>query len=250
LTFIAVGFAETYFVVQTIAIVFALVVPALLKSYAIHNRKNYFALLTAGLAGSLAGGLVLFVAPGKKVRQGAFPSPPALPELLSISLRGLREFFELVVLAPDKWFIWMGLILCGFIFGLQAFQQRERSSASHLFTLVWLPIVGFVLLLACWVPMAWGTSLTLAHRTFIIPAYVLVCLTSCWAYIAGRACSNAYMLFQSRTPAVATILLLVGLLAFGIVAAGITREMWQHRASFVEYAQEWDEREQMIQLAK
>jgi hypothetical protein len=250
LAFIAVGFAETYFVVQTTAIIFAFVIPALLKRYVIPNRKNYFALLTAGLAGSLAGGLVMFVAPGNKVRQSAFPPPPAVPELLSISLRGLREFFELVVLAPGKWFIWVGLILCGFIFGLRVFQQREGSSAPHVLTLLWLPVAGFVLLLACWVPMAWGTSLTLAHRTFIIPAYILVCLTTSWAYIAGRACRKVYLLLRARTPVIATMLPLIGVLLFGIVAAGVTREMWQRRASFANYARRWDEREEMIQLAR
>ena len=241
LTFVAVGFAETYFVVQTIAIVFALVIPVIFKRYVIPNRKNYFAMLTAGLAGSLAGGLLMIVAPGNKIRQSGFPPPPALPDLLSISLRGLREFFELVVLAPDKWFIWLGLVLCGFIFGLQVFQGRERS--SHVLTLVWLPVVGFVLLLACWVPMAWGTSLTLAHRTFIIPTYLLVCLTTCWAYIGGRLCRNINL----RVPAVVTTLVL---LAFGIVAANSARELWQHRGTFADYAQRWDEREQLIQRAK
>ena len=251
LAFVAVGFAETYFVVQTPAIVIALIIPAFLKRYSVPNRKNYFMLLTAGLAGSLAGGLVMFVAPGNKIRQSAFPPPPAFADLLSISLRGLGEFFELVVLAPGKWFIWVGLILCGFIFGLHVFQQRERSSAQgHVLTLVWLPIVGFVLLLGCWMPMAWGTSLTLAHRTFIIPAYILVCVTTCWTYIAGGLCRNAYVRLRSRTPAVVTALPLVGLLAFGIIAASITREMWGRRGTFAEYAQRWYEREQMIQRAK
>ena len=73
LTFIAVGFAETYFVVQTSAIVIALAIPAFVKRYAVPNRKNYLALLSPGLAGSLAGGLVMFVAPGNKIRQSCQP---------------------------------------------------------------------------------------------------------------------------------------------------------------------------------
>ena len=250
LTFIAVGFAETYFAVQTAAIVFALVIPAVFKRYAPANRRNYFILLIAGLVGSLAGGLLMFVAPGNKFRQSAFPPPPALPELLSISLRGLHEFFELVVLAPGKWYIWVGLIICGFIFGLQVFQSREGSVRRDVWTLVWLPVVAFVLLLACWVPMAWGTSLTLAYRTFIIPAYVLVCLLTCWACIAGRVCRSAYVSFTHRTPVIATVLPLIVLLAFGILAANISREMWQLRSLFIGYARRWDEREQMIQRAK
>ena len=242
LTFIAVGFAETYFAVQTAAIVLALVIPAVFKIYAPANGRNYFLLLIAGLAGSLAGGLLMFVAPGNKFRQNPFPPPPAIPELLRISLRGMREFFELVVLAPGKWYIWVGLIFSGFIFGLQVFQRRESSERRDVWTLVWLPVVGFVLLLACWVPMAWGTSLTLGYRTFIIPAYVLVCLATCWAYIAGQRCRSA---FASFTPVV-----LIVLLAFGILAANIGREMWQQRSAFAGYARRWDEREQIIERAK
>jgi hypothetical protein len=248
-TFIAVGFAETYFAVQTAAIIFALVIPVVFKRYAPPNRRNYFVLLIAGLAGSLAGGLIMFVAPGNKFRQNAFPPPPAPPELLSISLRGLSDFFDLVVLAPGKRFIWAGLILCGFIFGLQVLRRREESSARHaVWTLLWLPVVGFVLVLACWVPMAWGTSLTLAYRTFIIPAYVAVCVVTCWAYIAGRACRG--VLFAHRTLALATALSLVGLLAFAVYAAKFTRDMWQLRPLFAGNARRWDEREQTIQRAR
>ena len=249
-TFIAVGFAETYFAVQTAAMVFALVIPVAFKRYAPPNRRSYFLLLIAGLAGSLAGGLLMFVAPGNKFRQSAFPPPPAIPELLSISLRGLNEFFDVVVLAPGKRYIWMGLICAGFIFGLQALQPREGSGRRDVWSLVWLPVVGFVLLLACWVPMAWGTSLTLAYRTFIIPAYVLVCLVICWSYIAGQLCRSAYVSFAQRIPAVASALPLIVLLAFGILAVNISREMWRQRSLFIGYARRWDEREQMIQRAK
>ncbi|HSE19392.1 MAG TPA: DUF6056 family protein [Pyrinomonadaceae bacterium] len=250
LAFVAVGFAETYFAVQTAAIIFALVITLVFKRYAPPNRRNYFVLLIAGLAGSLAGGLIMFVAPGNKFRQNAFPPPPAPPELLSISLRGLREFFDLVVFAPGKWFVWIGLILSGFIFGMRVLQRREETPTRDVWTLIWLPVVGFILVLACWVPMAWGTSLTLAYRTFIIPAYVAVCVVTCWAYIAGRVCRGAYASFAHRAAAFATVLPLVALLAFGVFAVKITREMWQLRPLFAGYARRWDEREQTIQRAR
>lgn len=253
LTFIAVGFAETYFALQTAAILFALIIPTAFRRYALTNKRNYFVLLIAGLFGSLAGGLVVVVAPGNSFRQSAFPPPPVLPELLSISFRGLREFFGLISVSSDNWCIWAGLILSGFIFGLQPFRRREENAVASppdVWMLIWLPLVGFVLLLACWVPMAWGTSLTLAYRTLIIPAYALVSLVICWAYIAGRVCRGFYVLFARRTPTVATALALVGLLAFGVFAAKLSREMWRLRPTFVAYAQRWDEREQMIQRAK
>jgi len=248
-TFIAVGFAETYFAVQTAALVFAFVIPVIFKRYAPPNKRNYFLLLIAGLVGSLAGGLVMFVAPGNKFRQNAFPTPPAIPELLSISFRGLNEFFELVIRA--KWFVWVGIIVCGFIFGLNVFQRRDESSARRdIWILLWLPVIGFVLVLACWVPMAWGTSLTLAYRTFIIPAYVMVCVVTCWSYLAGRLCRGAYALLAQRAATVAIALPLVALLAFGVFAATITREMWQQRTIFAGYARRFDEREQAIERAR
>jgi hypothetical protein len=252
LTFLAAGFAETYFALQTSAIVFALIIPAAFRRYALPNQKSYFALSTAGLIGSLAGGCVVFIAPGNNMRQGDF-TPPALPELLSISFRGIREFFELTFLAPGKWYVWVGLVLSGFILGLQVFRRREGSSVSRsrdVWMLLGLPVVGFVLLLACWLPMAWATALTLNYRTMIIPAYLLVSVVIWWAYIAGQVCRGGYVLFADRTPAVATVLPLVGLLAFGIFAAKITRDMWRLRPAFIAYAQMWDERDQTVQRAK
>jgi hypothetical protein len=248
-TFIAVGFAETYFAVQTAALVFAFVIPVIFKRYALPNKRNYFLLLIAGLVGSLAGGLVMFVAPGNKFRQNAFPTPPAIPELMSISFRGLSEFFELVIRA--KWLVWVGIIVCGFIFGLNVFQRRNESPMRRdVWVLLWLPVTGFILVLACWVPMAWGTSLTLAFRTFIIPAYVMVCVLTCWSYLAGRVCRSAYNVFAQRAAVVGIALPLVALLAFGVFAGEITREMWQQRAFFAGYARRFDEREQTIERAK
>ncbi|HKF96076.1 MAG TPA: DUF6056 family protein, partial [Gammaproteobacteria bacterium] len=249
LTFIAAGFAETYVAVQTSAIVFALLIGLISNRYAPSYKRNYLLLLAAGLIGSLAGGLLMFFAPGNKFRQNPFPPPPPLPELLSIALRGLREFFELVVLSSNQRLIWPGILLCGFIIGLGIFRRDEEPREVRPYqawALVWLPVVGFILLLACWVPMAWGTSLTLAYRTLIIPAYVLVCVVACWAYVAGRMCD----VFVRRYTVLATTLSLITFLAFGLSAANASRRMWTLRSTFAEYARDWDERERMIATAK
>jgi hypothetical protein len=52
--------------------------------------------------------------------------------------------------------------------------------------------------------------------------------------------------FARQTPALS----LIFLLAFAILAANISREMWRQRSLFIDYARRWDEREQMIQRAK
>ncbi len=253
LTFIAAGFAETYSVVQTIALVFALVIWLISNHYAAPDKRSSVLPLVAGLAGSLAGGLLVFLAPGNYFRQFPFPPPPSALGLLEISLRGLREFFYLVVFSPARAAVWAGLILCGFVFGLGIFRRHEGSvlERRHLVpALLWLPPVTFVLLIACWVPMAWGTSLTLANRTLIIPAYVLVCLVVCWAYLAGRLCRRSYHLFAPHRRALATALPISIFVVFGLLAVSRSWQMLQLRPTLAAYAREWTNREHLIQSAK
>ena len=244
LTFIATGFAETYFAAQTTAIVFGLLlVPAAA------NRKRCFWGLVAGLAGSLMGGLIVFVAPGNKFRRSPFPPPPGPPELLTIAFRGLRDFFSVVVFSPPRIFTWAGIFLCAFVTGLVMSHHTLRSSnllRRHVWTLVLLPLVTLVLLIACWVPMAYGTSLLLHYRTFIIPVYVLVLLTAYWAYVAGRVCATVFSNVRLMSTAVATIVFL----AFALFALHTARKMFASRSSFASYAQAWDERDRTIKNAK
>lgn len=253
LTFIAAGFAETYSVVQTTVLVFALVIGLISNHYAAPNKRSSLLPLVVGLAGSVVGGLVVFVAPGNYFRRFPFPPPPSVLGILDISLRGLREFFYLVVFSPKRAPVWVGLILCGFVFGLGIFRRHEgsvlerRQLVAALFS---LPPVTFVLLVACWVPMAWGTSLTLADRTLIIPAYVLVCLVVCWSYLAGRLCRRSYQLFAPHLRALPTALSILTFIVFGLLAASTSWQMLQLQPTLAAYARASAHREQLIQSAK
>jgi hypothetical protein len=250
LTFLGAGFAETYSALQVAVLVIALTIWLISNHYTAPDKRSSVLPLLAGLAGSVAGGLLVFFAPGNYFRRFPFPPPPSVPELLAISLRGLREFFYLVVFSPTRAPVWVGLILSGFVFGL-VYRRHERSvvETKHLVSaLVWLPPVTFVLLLACWVPMAWGTSLPLANRTFIIPVYLLVCLVVCWAYLAGLLCNRSL----APHPGIpATALPILTFVLFGLLA--VTRSwhmLHQLRPTLVAYAREWTNREHLIQSAK
>jgi hypothetical protein len=244
LPFVATGFQETYFAVQTSAIVIALLFVATGR-----NRKQYLPLLIAGLAGSFAGGLIDFVAPGNSVRQSAFPPPPAPPELLTISLRGLRDFFDVVVFSPPRIFTWIGIFICAFVAGLIMSSNTQASLRRRSWMLVLLPIITLVLLIACWVPMAYATSLLLHFRTYIIPVYVLVVLSACWAYVAGSTCARALFSSANLAP-VSTVLAAVVFLAFGLLALERSRHMFELHTTFANYARAWDERDRIIKTAK
>lgn len=251
LTFVAAGFAETHFALQTSAIGFALLVVMITRREAFRTRG--FALLVAGLLGSLTAGTIVFVAPGNQFRRGAFPPPPGIVELLRISFRGLAEFFHLIFSSSDGRLTLLGLTSCAFILGLGVFhreRQELRAINRRVWALIWLPPVGLVLLLSCWVPMAYGTSLVLAYRTFIIPMYVLVCLLATWGYLLGQVCYSTYQSVAQRAPAWSRLSLIIILSCFALSAADSSRNMWKHRSVFVGYARAWEEREQMIDNAK
>jgi len=96
--------------------------------------------------------------------------------------------------------------------------------------------------------MAWGTSLTLASRTFIIPVYLLVCLVVCWAYLAGRLCNLS---LTRHLRILVTALSILTFVLFGLLA--VTRSwntLHQLRPSLVAYAHEWTDRDLLIQSAK
>ncbi|HET8782086.1 MAG TPA: DUF6056 family protein, partial [Pyrinomonadaceae bacterium] len=254
LTFIAAGFAETYSAVQALALVIALAIWLISNRYTAQEKRNSVLPLVAGLVGSVAGALLVVFAPGNYYRRFPFPPHPNPLDVLAISLRGLRDFFYLVVFSPTRAPVWVGLILCGFIFGLGIFRRHEGSvpESKHLVpALLWLPPVTFVLLLACWVPMAWGTSLPLANRTFIIPAYLLVCLVVCWAYLAGRLCRRSYHSFAPHLRMVATALPILTFVVFGLLAVSRSWQLLhQLRPSLAAYARESVARDQLIQSAK
>lgn len=253
LTFIAAGFAETYSALQTAALALALVIWLISNYLGASRKKDDLFLLVAGFVGSFAGTLIVVLAPGNKFRRFPFPPPPAVPDLFRIVMRGLREFFDLVVFSPERAPVWVGLILCGFVFGLGIFQRDEapvRERRQLVAALLWLPLVTLVLVIVCWIPMAWGTSLTLANRTFIIPVYIMVCLVMCWAYLAGRLCSRSYQLFSPPQSVLKTALPIVMPIVFGMFAVNTSRQMLRLRPTLIAYALEWSNREQLIERAK
>ncbi|HET6855077.1 MAG TPA: hypothetical protein VFH46_22435, partial [Pyrinomonadaceae bacterium] len=80
LTFISAGFAETYSALQTAALVIALAIWMISNHYTAPDKRSSVLPLVAGLAGSVAGGLLVFFAPGNYFRRLPFPPPPSVPE--------------------------------------------------------------------------------------------------------------------------------------------------------------------------
>jgi len=251
-TFLAGGFSETYVVLQTSAVTFALII------YIVSGKSDFrgdvLPLLMGGLIGSLAAMAIIFIAPGNKFRRAFFPfSPPGALELLKISFQGLFEFLGKVFRSSTCWLSILMLIAFSIMLGAGAIQSSAQAVVLRRqgkLALVWLPIVSLTLLLSCNVPIAYGASLTLPDRTLVIPGFVLVCALSVWGYIFGRVFFHDYKI--ARTGGKVLLKTAQGflLLSFALKALGSTRELINLEPAFRNYAQAWDEREGLIREAK
>lgn len=196
LTLIAGGFSEAYVVLQTGGLLLAAA-----ACYAGAREGGARASFTraalppfvAGLAGSLLSLLVVALAPGNDVRRSFFTSPPDLFSSAKISLYYATGHVPYTVYLSPCTTLLMLVVPAMMGFYLYA-TDPERGEALDLRKarrlLILLPVVGYILILLCYVPAAYATSTYLPGRARIIPQFVFVCVTISWGYLAGAALST------------------------------------------------------------
>ena len=190
LTFIAGCFSEVYASSQAGALLLAITASWM---WAPRSCKRTALSLTAcGFVGSALAIAVIVLAPGNAIRQAYFPPPPDLLTILTLSvfyaLRGLAGFVIKSPFTPV-----LSLVLPAVLaFGLQP-QAPEwavdpalgRRELAGLFVLS--AVAGFILIVLCFAPGVYSMSTTLPPRARLIPAFVTVCVTVYWGYLAGVA---------------------------------------------------------------
>ena len=119
-----------------------------------------------------------------------------------------------------------------------------REPPSHVRrVLVGVPIVTFVLVMACMAPSAYGTSSPPPPRALVIPGFVMVLLAACWGYAIGCLIREKDAAF-ARTCGVA-------LAAVAIWAASTeTIETVRHGRALRAWAARWDETDRRVRLAR
>ncbi len=174
LAFFAGGFSETYVALQGGLLALALIGVWLGVKPPLH--RNARLLVGAALAGSLLALLVVFVAPGNAVRLGTMPARPTLLALLRMSMTSafvfihssLKEFaFQnlLTLLLP--------LLLTYGLYAREDNLPKIRPSTLTL-SLILVPIIGFLLVLAVCAPSAYAESAYPEARVLIEARFMMV----------------------------------------------------------------------------
>ena len=256
LTFLVAGFQETSSVLETT--IFFLLVALCILVPSIPGKRALLPLSIACLVGSILGMVIMIMAPGNAVRQAAIDQggyfPPQRPGWLSLIGLSIQNA---AILVKDS-LVGSPLVLAFFLMAILvalavpseyrkiASPRRFASSAATL----GLPLVlGFLLVVACFVPAVYATSSPPPERGLIIPVFVVVCTVILEGYLIGHEEKLVGYLRRVGKPSYSILLLLLAIL---IIAGPIsfTRSTLDKLPSWKAYAQVWDKRDLEIRKAK
>ena len=251
LTFVAGGFSETYAALQTLALLLVLAWFLWRKAFKV------IPLLGAGLLGAGLALTIVVLAPGNKVRQAHFPPHPDALKLANWSVvnackflfseqnyPGTFSFRGVALLLPAL----IAIYLAGSIPRLTA--SPGNNSKLRIYLLVMLPLLAFILALACFAPAYWGMSKQPPPRAMIIPEFVLVCLLVIWSYLAGSLLRSEFIVKRGRQfPLLSgiSVLLLLGVMFLSVAAM---RTTMSRAARARPLALIWDRQDQQIRAAR
>ena len=201
LAFFAGGFSETYVTLQTGALALALIAVWLgVKS---QLRRNARLLVGAALAGSLLALVVVVAAPGNAVRLGTMPVRPHFVALLRMTVTNAFIF----IYSSLKEFAFQNLValLLAFAPGYGLYAGRDdlpgmRPSAL-LASLLLVPVLGLLLVLAVCAPSAYAESSYPEGRVLIEARFVLVALVLVEGLLLGLSLSQLHHWAGEPAPA-------------------------------------------------
>ncbi len=255
LCFVAGGLSETYSILQ-IGILSVLLIAGLICFF-YGTKKISSTFILVSLFGAVLAFSIVFFAPGNKNRQAVLPTPASKFSIVKSSFIYTLNFAERhsrrsrgVSLLSLVFPAWLALML---------YERKPNNKIASTFSGIKIKsalaiialciIVGFFLILICFVPAFYALSETLPLRAQILPKFVLVTFMMFAGFLAMQSFLNSYAdytrlkFWTLAAASTALILLLLVPLASAkkTFALGEKAEM---------YAAKWDEIEREISAAK
>lgn len=154
-------------------------------------KQRTMPLLVAAAVGSVLALAIVAVAPGNKFRQANFAPSPSLVSFIQDTLGYSFRFVDRTV---ARFPVELALSLAPAV--VIALQSDPGPLAASLTlqrrpllmgALIGLPVVTFILVVACFAPTTYGLAAYPPGRTRIVPQYVFTGVSVCWGYLIGLA---------------------------------------------------------------
>ena len=181
------GFSETF---SFVYLLFLLLLFGNILRFGDPGKKRVWVLLiSACIAGTFAGLLIMALAPGNQIRQAQLAQQGNLIAVIRISLTAMVGFLGKIISQEINLLNCVLVFVTGFLLSaliLPAFRKSDntlsvfpRSLAIH------VPLYTFLLIYFCFIPAALTLSQAPPGRTEIIPAYILVLGCGGWGFTLG-----------------------------------------------------------------
>lgn len=234
------GISESYSPTLIAIIAFALVWELITKK--LNARQPVFWFLTMGLIGSMLALIVMISAPGNAIRMAYFPPPPRIINIVQISIKGYLDFLKTLLYEPQKTTAVLGVIFGAIIIGLNSSKSNPPKG--------WVSpaILSLSILFAflCFPPAAYGTSEPPPARVLVIPSFILAGGLLASGYMSGKWFSSISVIYIS-TATKGLFLATVLLMSFSVQIT--SRDLYESRSVFIDFANKWDQVDLQIRQA-
>ncbi len=254
LALVAAGFQETWALLQICAFLLGAALCALLTP--ISRKWNLFALLVAGLAGSVIGLLIDFLAPGNALRQAAmlengFPQSSSWISTIVFSASAGANFVKHSVFGSAT--IPMILIASALVAIVVPSERVEIaqgwSARKSVCAVALAAILAYLFVVVSLVPAAYVSSSLAPSYALVIPTFVLTCAALLKGYLIGAYLRRPDVIHFVRKLPEPVLPLLIEL-ALVVACLQFTQATLDQIPRWQAYASAWDRRDLEIQSAK
>jgi hypothetical protein len=258
LPFVAAGFSETYTALQVGGLSLAVLASAASKNTS--RGKRLLPILIAGWCGTILGALILISAPGNQARIAVeiteSPTPPPGDWISLIRLAVRFALKSIWVTLSQAWPTVAGMLVLPMLLSLTLHvpMVRERKfPLAQMAKWLWLgPLIGFTLMVLCFVPTAYVAAYVRGGyhpqlRLVVTSHFVFYGVACCVGILAGVILKEAMwrMGRHARPSLLWGVSLLVLLVPFSSV-----RSTWRLVPTVRQFASRWHEQEHQIRAAK
>lgn len=229
------GFSETGFIAQAGS-------SALAVGYLVYRKQfSYAKFIGVFLLGNLAAFLVMWLSPGRAIRQENFTTAAGLPELLSITFQSYFAW-----LTANVHPFWSATACTFFAGGVAAAFLRLKPEVEAKIKPGLLYTFGsaVVISILCFVPGAYAISESIPPRTMILPQAFGMMGMACLGFFAGTFASKR--LSQTKWLAAVMVILCSAIILFN---ADATQRTLANLSKYQDYARAWEKQDQTIREA-
>lgn len=219
------GFSEMFTTLQLSAFGLAIIVWRTLARGRL-NRAESLALASGALAAVL-GFATMVLSPGNAGRQALMPAPPAIPQLLRISVDGFGLFLAGLAQFPIRLIALAGVLALGLWLGAMLSLPATNWRTSLL-----ILALGALLTFSCFPPPAYGTSEPPFGRTLIIPTYAFVLTIFLFGVTLASAVARRERLVPLASGALVALVIVAALMAI--------HQMAGEQSTHAAYARAWE----------